>query len=101
MPVIFEYMGILLSFFSKEHTPIHVHALYGGVYGMRVEFEVHGKNIKVSYKKLKGLKEFPPAQVRDLTKLIDKYKQEIVNDWIDFAVKNVRLKRKVIRTKIK
>jgi len=26
MPKIFEYLGIVLLFYSKEHEPIHVHA---------------------------------------------------------------------------
>ncbi|MCL2101430.1 MAG: DUF4160 domain-containing protein [Fibromonadales bacterium] len=26
MPSIFEYLGIVLYFFSNEHEPIHIHA---------------------------------------------------------------------------
>ena len=26
MPKIFEYLGILIFFYSNEHEPIHVHA---------------------------------------------------------------------------
>lgn len=101
MPVIFEYMGIILLFFSKEHTPIHVHAIYGGNQGMRVEFHIKGDRIDAVYGNLKGFKTFSPSQMKDLKKLVEKHKKEIVNDWIDFAIKNVKVKRKIIRTKIK
>ena len=30
MPKIFEYLGILIFFYSNEHEPIHVHAKYNG-----------------------------------------------------------------------
>ncbi|MDO9613709.1 MAG: DUF4160 domain-containing protein, partial [Bacteroidota bacterium] len=29
MPNIFEYLGIVILFYSDEHKPIHVHAVYG------------------------------------------------------------------------
>jgi Domain of unknown function (DUF4160) len=29
MPKIFEYLGIILFFYSNEHEPIHVHATKG------------------------------------------------------------------------
>jgi len=29
MPKLYEYLGILIFFYSNEHEPIHVHAKYG------------------------------------------------------------------------
>ena len=102
MPTIFEYMGIILKFFSKEHLPIHVHAYYGKDYGMRVEFTLRGNEIvKKDYSVLKGYKHFPPAQSKDLKDLINKYEKEITKDWVNFAVKYMKIKKKTIRTKIK
>lgn len=45
MPTIFEYFGIILNFFSREHLPIHVHAYYGERYAMKVEFYKKGNII--------------------------------------------------------
>ncbi len=28
MPKLFEYLGLILRFFSNEHEPIHIHAFY-------------------------------------------------------------------------
>ena len=102
MPTIIEYFGIVLKFFSKEHLPIHVHAYYGGGYGMKVEFYFKGNDIvKKQYKTLKGYSTFKPAQMRDLKKLIDKYEYDIANDWVTFVIKNQRVTRKIIRRKIR
>ncbi len=30
MPKIYEYMGIVLFFYSNEHEPIHIHGKYDG-----------------------------------------------------------------------
>ena len=30
MPKIFEYIGVLMFFYSNEHKPIHVHGKYNG-----------------------------------------------------------------------
>jgi hypothetical protein len=30
MPKIYEYLGLILFFYSNEHEPIHIHAKYQG-----------------------------------------------------------------------
>ncbi len=30
MPKLFEYLGIVIMFYSNEHEPIHVHGKHGG-----------------------------------------------------------------------
>jgi hypothetical protein len=102
MPVIFEYFGIILQFFSNEHLPIHVHAYYGSQYAMKVEFYLSGDVIEsIEYKGVRGYKHFPPAQIRDLKKLVETYQYEIVNDWLTFILRNQRVKKKTITKKLK
>ena len=58
-PKLFVYNGIELLFFSDDHLPVHVHAIYGKTYGMKVEFaKENNKVISIEYKKLKGFKKF-------------------------------------------
>ena len=38
MPKIFEYLGILIFFYSNEHEPIHVHAKKGA-YESKAKFQ--------------------------------------------------------------
>ena len=102
MPTIFEYFGIILKFYSNEHDPIHVHALYGKDYEMKVEFHLKkGEVDKIVYKKIKGRKEFPATQLKDLTKLVEKYKNDIVEDRINYVVLKTKVERVKITTKLK
>lgn len=101
MPIIYEYLGMTLRFYSREHLPPHVHALYGE-YEMKVEFYLKdNKIVKIKYKKKEGFKKFPSSKRKELEKLIEKYKEDIVEKFIKFAVKGQRVTKKVIKTKIK
>jgi hypothetical protein len=53
MPGIFEYLGILIFFYSNEHEPIHVHGKYDG-FESKVEFLiVNGKITEIKIKPIK------------------------------------------------
>ncbi len=100
-PKLFVYNGIELLFFSDDHLPIHVHAIYQKKYGMKVEFEKKDKMIvNIEYIGLKGFKKFKPAQMRDLKKLITKYAEQITNDWVDFYVQGAKIKTRIITKKL-
>lgn len=102
MPTIYEYFGIILKFFSKEHLPIHVHAYYGENYAMKIEFYFKGEKIvRKVYKELKGFQKFPPSQMRDLKALINKYEYQICKDFINFVIKNQRVSKTTITRRIK
>jgi len=30
MPKLYEYLGIIIMFYSNEHEPVHVHGKHGG-----------------------------------------------------------------------
>ena len=73
-----------------------------GDYQMRVEFTIkNGVVTKKEYLKVKNVPPFPPAQLNELKKLVNKYENQIVKDWISFVVKHEKVTRKVITTKIK
>jgi hypothetical protein len=50
MPGIFEYLGILIFFYSNEHEPIHVHGKCGG-FESKAEFHI-----------VNGIVTYPPDQ---------------------------------------
>jgi hypothetical protein len=100
-PKLFVYNGIELVFFSNDHLPVHVHAIYEKKYGMKVEFiKKESKIIKIAYKKLKGFKEFKPSQMRDLKKLIAEYAEQITSDWIQYFVEGEKIKTRIINKKL-
>ena len=46
MPKIFEYLGILIFFYSNEHEPIHVHGKHEGLESKAEFYIVDGKIIE-------------------------------------------------------
>src|ERR1700746_2126311 len=86
-PKLFEYKGIVLRFYSNDHLPVHVHAIYGNIRGMKVELiQQNGKIKEIVYKKLKGYKKLEPSQIKDLEKMIKKYSGLIIEHWVDYFV---------------
>ncbi len=99
-PTIFSYKSIKIRVFPKDHEPVHVHAFSGSDFGVRIVFTMmEGKVVKVEYKKLKGFKPFGPALVKDLKKLVERYKDEMANDFIDVVHRKMSKNKKII-TKI-
>ncbi len=52
MPKIFEYLGIVIFFYSNEHEPIHVHAKKGE-FESKAEFNII--NGEISEIKIKNI----------------------------------------------
>ena len=87
MPKIFEYLGIVIRFYSNEHNPIHVHAQYGSNAELKIEFILEDHRIvEVRYLRVKGRDDFPPAMRRELETFLDEFKYLIVEEWINFFV---------------
>ena len=86
MPVIIEYLGITLMFYSNEHEPIHVHAKYNDA-EIKVSFFIReGKIYRTTYVLEYG--NFPKSKLKLLKKLIAQYKEEIINLWTDYFIWN-------------
>lgn len=51
---IFEYLGILIFFYSNEHEPIHVHGKYDGFESTTEFYIVDGKIIEIKSVKYIG-----------------------------------------------
>jgi len=59
MPKIYEYLGIIIMFYSNEHEPVHVHGKYQGQES-KAEFIIeNGKVIEITIKSVKGRKPLP------------------------------------------
>ena len=92
MPRIYEYLGILISFFSNEHDPIHVHAFYQD-YAVKIEFYLMNNKIKkIKYLKIKGYEEFPPAKLKALKKFVKAYQERIIQKWVLHFVGHSKMK---------
>lgn len=99
MPKLYEYLGIILFFYSNEHEPIHVHGKHAG---RESKAEIHLFNGKVHKIVLKdkgiGLE---PAKRKEFEEFVNVYANEIVEKWVDYFVKKKSIVPKLITQKVK
>mgnify|MGYP002864810218 FL=1 len=96
MPKLYEYLGIVVLFYSNEHTPIHVHGNYQGSECRAEIIVVDGRIVKIIFKRVKGRKQLPVSKLSAFKKLVNKYSEDIVKKWVDYFVYNKPIKPKRI-----
>ncbi len=101
MPKIFEYLGILIFFYSNEHEPIHVHAKYNE-YESKAEFYiVEGKIVSIKIKPVKGLNPLTGSKLKDFEEFLEKFSDKIVEKWIDYFIYHKNIEFEKITRRIK
>jgi len=101
MPKIFEYLGILILFYSNEHEPIHVHGKYESSESKAEFYIVDGKIVEIKIKSIKGLKPLMGSKLKDFKIFLEKYADRIVQKWIDYFVYHKDVEFEKINTRIK
>ena len=98
MPVIYEYLGIVIRLYVHDHEPIHIHAEYGDN-AMKVSLLLKdGKIYRTTYSEEKG--SFSPAKLKQLKEFVSQYKYAMVYAWNQIVVNNVKVKKMTITKKI-
>jgi hypothetical protein len=99
MPKLYEYLGIILFFYSNEHEPIHIHGKHNG---RESKAEIHLFNGKVSKIVLKdkgpGLES---VKRKEFEEFVNVYANEIIEKWVDYFVKKKSIAPKIITQKVK
>ena len=86
MPKIYEYLGILLFFYSNEHQPVHVHGKYNE-FEITAEFLIiKGKIEEIRIRPVKGRKPLTGNKLIDFKAFITQYGDKIVTKWVDYFV---------------
>lgn len=98
MPKIFEYLGIIIRFYSNEHDPIHVHAIYQDAEVKISFFFKEGRLYRTTYKVEKG--KFPPSKMKALKKFVSIYNLKIVHRWNEYFIFKVSPKFEKITKKL-
>lgn len=101
MPKIFEYLGIIIFFYSNEHEPIHVHAKYGSQESKAEFVIIDGKIQEI---RISGISSNPPLEgekLRDFKKFLEVYADRVVEKWVDYFVFHKKVKFERISKKIK
>jgi hypothetical protein len=101
MPKLYEYMGIVVLFYSNEHEPIHVHGKYQGR-ETRAELIIRdGQVVDIIYSPVRGRRPLEGGQLQDFQSLARHYANEIVQKWIDYFVLHRRIQAETITRRIK
>lgn len=100
MPKLYEYLGLIILFYSNEHEPIHVHGKYQGMESKAEVIFENGifKEIRVS--DVKGKKPLDKKNLKNFTIFVNAYKLDIVNKWIEFFVYNKAIEPEIINQKL-
>lgn len=95
MPKIFEYLGILIFFYSNEHEPIHVHAKKGEFESKAEFYILDGKVSEIKVTNIKGARPLTGKNLKDFEVFLAEYADKIVDKWINYFVyhKDVEFER--------
>ena len=101
MPKIFEYLGILIFFYSNEHEPIHVHGKFDGFESKAEIFIVEGKIVEIKIKAVKGSRPLAGRKLAEFKDFLEVYANKIVEKWIDYFVFHKSVEFEKINTRVK
>jgi len=100
MPKLYEYFGLIILFYSNDHRPIHVHGKYQGKES-KAEFIIVGGEVKeIRILPVRGKEPLDTKELKKFRTLIEHFKKEIVQKWIDFFVLNKEVKPETINKKL-
>jgi hypothetical protein len=100
MPKIFEYLGVLIFFYSNEHEPIHVHGKYNGLESKAEFYIVEGEIVEIKIKLVKGRRPLTESNLKDFEVFLEKYADKIVEKWVDYFVYHKNIEFEKINTRI-
>jgi hypothetical protein len=73
VPKIFEYLGILIFFYSNEHEPIHVHGKSDRFESKAEFYIVDGKIVEIKIKPIKGSRPLTGGKYKGQMKIVKEY----------------------------
>lgn len=101
MPKLYEYLGLIIYFYTNEHEPIHVHGRYGNNESKAELIVENGRVVSIDISQVAGKRPLEGAKLKDFETLVHAKSEEIVRKWIDFFVHNIRSKPEIITRRIK
>jgi hypothetical protein len=101
MPKLYEYLGILVYFYSNEHEPIHVHGRHAGRESRAEVVLQNGRVVRIEFGSVPGKRPLEGQRLKDFETLVKAKAEEIVERWINFFVHNIRSRPEIITRRIK
>ncbi len=100
MPKLYEYLGIIVFLYSREHEPIHVHARFGECENKIENLFENGFVKSIRVLSVAGRKPLPAKQKKEFKHLVTKLSDEIVQSWINFFIYDKKIVTKKIEGKL-
>ena len=100
MPKLYEYFGLIVLFYSREHEPIHVHCKYQGKESKAEIIYENGKFLEVVIKTVAGKEPLDTQNTKNFKKLVAYYRDDIIRKWVDFFIFNKEIATEKITKKI-
>jgi len=86
MPKLYEYLDIIIYFWSNEHEPVHVHGEYQGKESKAELIIEDGNIVDISFCNVKGRKPLDSKELKQFKLVVKNYADEIVQKWIDYFI---------------
>jgi hypothetical protein len=99
-PKIFEYLGIIIFFYSNEHEPVHVHGRYGGEESKAEFVIVDGIIVEIWIKPVRGSRPLTGTKLREFEEFLEHFADKIVAKWIDYFVFHKHVEFEIIQRRV-
>lgn len=86
MPKLYDYLGIVVLFYSNEHEPVHVHGRREGRESRAELILENGQVVQIIYGSVRGRRPLNTSELKNFQTLVEHFADEIVQKWIDYFV---------------
>lgn len=84
MPTIYAYFGIIFKFYSNDHEPLHIHAIFGEYETIFDLFFSKGELERIEARNKPGKKPLPQSKMVQARKFVEEYAYRISEKWYQF-----------------
>jgi len=92
MPKLYEYLGLVVFFYSDEHEPVHVHGRCQGRESKAEIIIAQGQVAKIRYRGVPGMRPLRGKALRDFRALVEARADEIIGKWVEYFVYHKSIK---------
>ena len=101
MPKLYDYLGIIIMFYSNEHEPIHVLGKYQGFESKAELIIIDGKVTAINILAVKGKESLQAKELKEFKRFVTLFKDDIVQKWVDYFVYHKNIQCIKIEGKVK
>jgi len=99
MPKLYNYLGIIIYFYSDEHLPVHVHGKFAEYESKAEIIFIAGAIKEVRLRTVKGRRPLKKKERELFLEIVNDKAQEIVEKWFGYFVKGIKPVTIEIKTK--